>query len=200
MTLNEAEYFEFPQVNLDVDDFPADGWILDIGGGGERVIGRLKGRDVVAIDLLESELLEAAEGPLKMVMDARQMKFLNASFSAVTAFFSLMYVRACDDQQKIFNEVYRVLKPGGMMLVWDVNIPERSPVDQKIFVVLLKYRINGMDFETGYGNPWPAEPRGECDYLRLAQQAGFRVKGVERTRHVFQLTLEKPQAETCGLL
>ena len=40
-----------PRLDVVVPDFPAEGLILDIGGGGEGVIGQLKGHQVVAIDL-----------------------------------------------------------------------------------------------------------------------------------------------------
>jgi len=45
---------------------------LDIGGGGEGVIGQMKGKQVIAIDPNRRELEEAADGPLKIVMDARE--------------------------------------------------------------------------------------------------------------------------------
>lgn len=67
--------------------------ILDIGGGGEGIIGLLYGSKVVAIDQRKKELEEAPEGPLKIVMDARELNFLDNSFDAVTSFFTLMYVK-----------------------------------------------------------------------------------------------------------
>jgi exopolyphosphatase/guanosine-5'-triphosphate,3'-diphosphate pyrophosphatase len=67
--------------------------VLDIGGGGEGVIGRLKGRDAVAVDIRKEELEEAVDGPLKIIMDARDLKFLDESFHTATAFFSMMYIR-----------------------------------------------------------------------------------------------------------
>jgi ubiquinone/menaquinone biosynthesis C-methylase UbiE len=70
---------------VDLTDFFAPGLILDIGGGGEGVIGRLFGSRVVAIDPLQRELEEAPVGPLKVVMDARELKFLDGSFDTVTA-------------------------------------------------------------------------------------------------------------------
>ena len=50
-----------------LEDFAADGYILDIGGGGEGIIGQLKPAQVVAIDLSARELLGAPAGPLKNV-------------------------------------------------------------------------------------------------------------------------------------
>lgn len=60
--------------------------ILDIGGGGEGVIGLCYGEKVVAIDLRKDELEQAPDGPLKIVMDARELSFLEDSFDAVASF------------------------------------------------------------------------------------------------------------------
>ena len=62
----EERFDWFERVELDLQDFPSQGWVLDIGGGGEGVIGRLKGSAVVAIDLYKQELEEAPAGPLKI--------------------------------------------------------------------------------------------------------------------------------------
>ena len=111
-----------PKLEVVLPDFPADGLILDIGGGGEGVIGQLKGRQVVAIDLLKQELDEAPGQPLlKIVMDARELKFTDASFSTATVFFTFMYI-APADHEKVFRELYRVLRPGGTAFVWTPNL------------------------------------------------------------------------------
>lgn len=49
------------------------GNILDIGGGGEGIIGRLYPTQAIVIDNRKDELLEAPRGPIKLVMDARKM-------------------------------------------------------------------------------------------------------------------------------
>ena len=41
---------------IDLSNIELKGRILDIGGGGEGIIGQLKGKQVVAIDRRESEL------------------------------------------------------------------------------------------------------------------------------------------------
>ena len=60
---------------IDLRNFSLNGRILDIGGGGEGVIGQLKGENVVAIDLKENELesgLKAGDTKsLKIAMDAK---------------------------------------------------------------------------------------------------------------------------------
>jgi ubiquinone/menaquinone biosynthesis C-methylase UbiE len=185
------KFHEFEKVTLEIKDFPCDGFVLDIGGGGEGVIGRLKGQKCVAIDIRLEELNEAAEGPLKIVMDARDLKFLDKSFSAATAFFSMMYVESKEDHQKIFKEVYRVLKPGGYFYLWEVNLAERPDTDKSIYVVNLLYRVKDEEFETGYGQHWPDEPRGEQYYLSLAGEAGFHHLQIERNGNTFYMIFQK---------
>ncbi len=89
----EIKHHIFPRVEWKLDHIDRDGFILDIGGGGEGVIGKLMGEKVIAIDFKKEELLEAAEGPLNIIMDARELKFLDESFQTVTAFFLLCISR-----------------------------------------------------------------------------------------------------------
>ena len=44
------------------DPFRDEDLILDLGGGGEGIIGQLRGRQVVALDLRKGELEESAPG------------------------------------------------------------------------------------------------------------------------------------------
>ncbi len=113
---NRAEnIFFLEKQEVVVNHFDAGGFILDIGGGGEGVIGQFKGNQVIAIDPNKRELEEAANGPLKIVMDAADLKFLDNSFETVTAFFTLLYIKS-KNLDKIFNEVIRVLAPDGKFL------------------------------------------------------------------------------------
>ena len=50
--------------------FGFDGWHLDVGGGGEGIIGQILGDRVVAIDLEMRELEQASGSPaLGILMD-----------------------------------------------------------------------------------------------------------------------------------
>jgi hypothetical protein len=48
---SDDRVFYFERQTLTIDNFEAEGYILDIGGGGEGVIGQLKEEQVVAIDI-----------------------------------------------------------------------------------------------------------------------------------------------------
>jgi len=189
--MDERRIYYFSPVTIEMNDFPSKGFILDIGGGGEGVIGRLKGEAVIAIDVSRQELEEAPGGPLKIVMDARELMFLNAAFSTVTAFFSLMYMKNMEERRKVFAEVMRVLKPGGTFRVWDVDLSEPPITGKDIYVVQLCCRVGGMEIETGYGQRWPSQPYGEENYISMAKEAGFRLLNRERNEHTFSLVFQK---------
>ncbi len=173
-----------------VSDFPAAGLILDVGGGGEGVIGQLKGKQVVAIDLSRRELGEAPPGPLlKIVMDARELKFLDATFATATVFFTFMYVDPAD-HAKVLAELYRVLAPGGRVLIWDVAFPAKADARQRSILFPLRIKLPTKEIGTGYGARL-VEGQGIDHFVSLAGAAGFEV--VRRDSHAgwFHLELKK---------
>lgn len=189
--LEERVYF-FDRQEINVPDFQAQGHILDIGGGGEGVIGLLKGLQVVAIDLSKSELQEAPEGANKVVMDARQLGFPANSFGAATAFFALMYQNSRETIQQVFAETFRTLTPGGQFLIWDLQVQERQDVPQDIYAIRLIIQVAGKRVETGYGQPWPRRPRNADLYRKLAGASGFKFVDQWQVGRIFCLRLRKP--------
>ena len=184
--------FFFDPESVTVPDSNATGPILDLGGGGEGVIGRLKGDQVVAIDPSRRELAEAPTGPLKIVMDAAELLFLDEAFSAVTAFYTLMYIKELGKRREVFSEAFRVLKAGGRFLIWGAIVPPRTDPDKDIAVFVLTIPLPEEEIQTGYGMPWPEEGRGLSDYLALAQEAGFQVLALKEEGRQFYLELRKP--------
>lgn len=81
-----------------------NGKILDIGGGGEGIIGRLYRQQVTAIDKRQEELDEAPNGFEKILMDATDLKYANETFDHVTCFFTLMFMDAQEQQKSLLEE------------------------------------------------------------------------------------------------
>jgi ubiquinone/menaquinone biosynthesis C-methylase UbiE len=188
---DSVHFFETQAVQ--VHDFASTGFILDIGGGGEGIIGLLKGQDVIALDLRKEELEEAPPGPLKIVMDARELQFLDGAFATATAFFSLMYLKSRDDQQKVLEEVFRVLQPGGQFLVWDVSVPQRPEGEERnVYAAMLRISVGSRTIGTGYGQRWPPETRDLAYYLDLVAGVGFHVAEQRQDGRLFFLHLRKP--------
>ena len=188
--ISEDQIHFLEKRTITVEDFDAPGLILDIGGGGEGIIGQLKGEKVVAIDLSKEELKEAPAGPAKIVMDARNLKFPDDMFSTVTAFFTLMYIQDKADCELVFREAFRVLKSGGCFLIWDTVIPDRPDTDKEIVAFHIDVRLPDREIATGYGTRWPDEDtRRLC--TQLAELVGFNVVSKEAQGASFFLELKK---------
>ena len=123
------------------------GNILDIGGGGEGIIGRLYQSQVIAIDHRQEELDEAPGGFEKIRMDATDLHFPASSFEHVTFFFTLMFMDA-DVQGKAIKEAARVLIPGGLLHIWDCDIQSAYP---EPFCISLEIQLPGERISTTYG-------------------------------------------------
>jgi SAM-dependent methyltransferase len=179
-----------PKLEVSLPDFPAEGLILDIGGGGEGVIGQLKGQQVVAIDLLKQELDDAPGQPLlKIVMDARDLKFTDASFSTATVFFTFMYI-APDDHERVFRELHRVLRPGGRVLVWDPIFPGTHDLTKRGIAFPIHVRLPAREITTGYGVPF-RDGQGADHFAALAGKTGFEVVSRRNEAGWFFLELKK---------
>ena len=183
--------FSDPQ-EIDLRNIKLNGRILDIGGGGEGVIGQLKGSNVVAIDLRKSELEESYEAgdkeSLKIIMDAKELKFLDKTFDTITAFFSLMYVPK-NDHEQIFKEIYRTLKVKGEFVLWDLIIPKNT-IKKHLFAIPITVQIKDKKIKTGYGTRWNKEQNIK-DFIALGRKVGFTVREQKQEAEYFFLRFEK---------
>jgi ubiquinone/menaquinone biosynthesis C-methylase UbiE len=172
---------------VEMQPIDTEGLILDIGGGGEGVVGKLNGKGVVAIDLYPSELEETENEALKIVMDATDMKFVASSFEVATSFFTLLYVER-EKQEKVFSEVHRVLKEKGVFLIWDVRIPVRVE-GKPFFMVRLEIELPDETVSTGYGVRLAQQ---DVEHFKeLAARTGFDVVGEWEKGEIFHLELVK---------
>jgi len=190
----KAVYFDRQEVG--VPDFAADGFILDIGGGGEGVIGQLKGNQVISIDPYKDELENAPSTNLKIVMDGRDLKFLDNSFDTAAIFYTLMYISA-GDHEKVFREVKRVLKHGGRLLIWDVNLPVWKDAAKEFGIYRFKFKLPQKEIVTGYGARFPKVADQNMQYYtNIAKSAGFKVVTAQNNEPSFYLELQTPPSVT----
>ena len=189
--VSEDRIFFLEKQEVIVNDFDASRLILDIGGGGGGIIGKMKGKQVVAIDPSRRELEGTDDGPLKIVMDAGDMLFLDGAFDVVTSFFTLMYIEG-SDHEKIFEEAFRVLVSGGRFLIWDVDLPQCSDEEKDIVAFYLTIKLPNREVETGYGTKWPEQRQGLPYYKEIAERVGFIASNHEESGRVFSLELQKP--------
>jgi len=97
--------------------------ILDVGCGNGRMFSELMKRngEVVGADV-SAEMLKLAGQKFPRVKLAQaaieKLPFEDNSFDFVVAFFVIVHVR---DLVKAFDEVYRVLKPGGSFILSNIN-------------------------------------------------------------------------------
>lgn len=193
--LRKQDLHFLSQQTVVIDDFNVDGFILDIGGGGEGVIGQLKGKQVISIDSNKEELLEAADGPLKIVMDATELKFLDSSFSSATAFYALMYMTA-REHERVFGEVFRVLEDEGLFRIWDVQLIHKKCANKPGFAVPVEVILPGRKISVGYGSYWPDKKYDLNHYIEIAGQTGLQLVEKNSIGDSFFLVLQKPIHES----
>jgi ubiquinone/menaquinone biosynthesis C-methylase UbiE len=187
----ERVYFTDKQI-INLKDVKLRGSLLDIGGGGEGIIGQLYGKKVVAIDVSQRELEESpSDKPLKIVMDVCDLKFLDNEFYNATSFFTMMYLDS-EEREKALSEIFRVLKPNGKFLLWDLEIPlYNNDEDKDIYAVPLKINFKDQVTEPRYGVRWPGSEQNISLYKELGKKIGFEVVEQENKGKTFFIKFKK---------
>ncbi len=120
--------------------------VLDVGAGTGRLSLRLskEGAQVTALDTSPEMLLilnQKNKNIETVVGDAESLPFADSSFDVVVASFLIVHLKNLDS---FFNEVYRVLKDGGIFLLTNINQKEAP---------LVKTEAGEIKIESFYHRP-----------------------------------------------
>ena len=155
------------------------GTLLDVGCGPGFLAAKIGHRypdlEVLGLDLnrymisLASVRLSQSRGKYGLVMgDASSLPFSASSIDMVVSSLSLHHWK---DPSAAFQEVYRILAPGGRLIIFDVrrDVPSfvfcAFIVGQALFSPRAIRRTNGA-----VGSVWSSYTAGELDRLLAAQQ------------------------------
>ena len=163
-----------------------NGKILDIGGGGEGIIGRLYTNQVVAIDIRQDELDEAPMGFEKILMDATQLKFKDNSFDHVTSFYTLMFMNN-EAQKRAISEAARVLKNNGELHIWDCDILSAYP---EPFCVDIAVQLPDEQIFTTYG-VGKMDSQDETGIVEMCLNSGLILVTQKHSKYGFYLSFKK---------
>lgn len=161
------------------------GNILDIGGGGEGIIGRLYTDNVTAIDKYKEELDEAPDTFKKIQMNACNLRFLNKSFENVTAFYSFMFMEEIE-QIAALKEIHRVLKSNGKLYIWDTLIS-----NPKEFLVDLNVVSSDFNRTVTYGITKNTILNSLDHLIKNITMIGFKLEKKESESNNFYLVFSK---------
>ena len=163
-----------------------NGRILDIGGGGEGIIGRLYQAQVTAIDRCQQELDDAPDGFEKIQMDATHLDFPPDSFDHVTFFFTMMFLSQREQPQAVAQAV-RVLKPSGKLHIWDCDIASAYP---ESFCIDLEIQLPYERISTTYGIG-KLGGQSQASITRICTDAGLKMTHSHPLPQGFYLCFQK---------
>lgn len=169
VTLRDKVYYA--EVDAYVDEFIADARdldVLDLCCGDGRVIPKLQNaRRVIGIDLSDEAVRLANERNQApnhsfQAMDAQNLAFADASFDLVLFVDAIEHVL---DAEKVFREIGRVTRPGGLLFV---TVANRASLNQ-----VMTRKMGFPEFKTNYQH---IREFDMAETRRLFADAGFSIE------------------------
>ena len=147
-------------VEVFLDDLPTGARVLDVMCGN----GRHLRPGMVGLDW--SRPLVAAAGPAAVMGDATRLPFPEECFDAAICVAGLHGLPDPEDRAASLQELYRVLRPGGVaqVTVWSRDAPrfQDTPGDGPVDVVV-PWRRDGHDVPRTYHLYTPDSLRAACE-------------------------------------
>ncbi|MDD5111518.1 MAG: arsenite methyltransferase [Candidatus Altiarchaeota archaeon] len=145
--------------------------VLDLGSGAgfdcflaAKKVGKT-GR-VIGVDMTEQMVKKASENAIKYGYKNVEFRLgdiedLPVEDGSVDFIISNCVINLAPDKPRVFKEAYRVLKPGGKLLVSDIVLLKNLTKEQKNDYTLLVSCVSGAVLRN--------------DYLKMMEDAGFKV-------------------------
>jgi len=125
-------------------DLKSDQWILDAGGGTGRIAASLRGerRKIIVADISYKMLWQAHQKNelLCTVCDAKKLPFEHHFFDRIVIVDAFHHI---PDQPQAMNEMWRVLKPGGILTIEE---PDISHTSVKMIALMERVLLMGSKF------------------------------------------------------
>ncbi|MEK9178424.1 MAG: methyltransferase domain-containing protein, partial [Patescibacteria group bacterium] len=179
-TYSDAEFMNTIHNATGLADFSGAAVVVDLMSGPAKVAQGLRERSprhrYFALDAAEGQLAKVPEGVERLQADVRHMDIGTGFADVVVARYGLKDIPQAQ-QAGAIAEIYRILKPGGVLVIADMVSPDG-----------MKFRTNeqhSLKQELGGRN---IEEEGRCNiptedgWFDLLESAGFQVQG--RTDYV----------------
>jgi demethylmenaquinone methyltransferase/2-methoxy-6-polyprenyl-1,4-benzoquinol methylase len=161
---------------LDVATGTGDFAIESLKTGAKKIVGVDISEEMLAVGRVKIEKLGLGNRIVLQQGDSEELKFSDNSFDAVTVAFG---VRNFENLSKGIDEIFRVLKPGGIVCVLEFSKPRYFPVKQlytfySFYILPFLGRLFSNDKSAYRYLPESVEvfPDGE-DFLAVLMKSGF---------------------------
>jgi len=165
-----------PSDILDVATGTGDFAIESLKTGAQKITGVDISEEMLAVGRAKIEKLGLGHRIILQKGDSEKLDFLDNSFDAVTVAFG---VRNFENLSKGIDELFRVLKPGGIVCVLEFSKPMRFPVKQlysfySFYILPGIGRLFSKDKSAYRYLPESVErfPDGE-EFLKVLKKSGF---------------------------